>query len=200
MAMDLDTIRSAADRVAGSHGLEVVEVEALGGGKHRTLRIFIEKNAEGRKLAAEEAKKLADDAAASGLVRAAEMDQLAGVTHTDCEAFSRDFGTLMDVEELAGNSEYTLEVSSPGLDRKLYGPADYVRFAGNLAKVQTRQPVDGNRHWLGHLREVTRDGFALELQMGKPVAKGRKVSAKRPAQSVRIAFDNVEKAQLVPEI
>ena len=58
------------------------------------------------------------------------IEQLSGVTHEDCAAFSRDFGTLLDVEDLVPDGEYTLEASSPGLDRKLSRPED---FAGSRA-------------------------------------------------------------------
>ena len=89
------------------------------------------------------------------------MDQLAGVTHEDCAAFSRDFGTVLDVEDLIPGGEYTLEVSSPGLDRKLKGIEDYRRFAGLLAKVQTFEPVAGNRHWQGRIIGVEEGSLKL---------------------------------------
>ena len=118
MAFDVEQIRSTAQRVAASLGLDVVEIEFHGGAKHRILRVFIEKNAEERKRLAQEVAATADvgaDPDADVSPRAsAGLDQLAGVTHTDCEAFSRDFGTVLDVEDLIPGSEYTLEVSSPG--------------------------------------------------------------------------------------
>ena len=79
------------------------------------------------------------------------MEQLSGVTHEDCAAFSRDFGVLLDVEDLVPGAEYTLEASSPGLDRKLSRPEDFERFAGCLVKVQTFEPIRNNRHWQGRL-------------------------------------------------
>jgi ribosome maturation factor RimP len=185
MAVNLDQIRATAERVAASHGLDVVEVEFQGGGKHRVLRVFIEKNA------AERARL----ARAEGLPSGVEIDQLAGVTHGDCQAFSRDFGTVLDVEDLVPGAEYTLEVSSPGLDRRLYGERDYRRFTGNLVKIQTFEPVAGNRHWRGRLTEV-RDG-AVVLDISAVKQKGKKVSG---AETVEIGFRNIEKANLVPEI
>ncbi len=200
MAFDAEQIRATAQRVAASHGLDVVELEFSGGAKHRILRVFIEKNAEER-------KKLADSAAvAEELSHAAEVgagvDQLAGVTHTDCESFSRDFGVVLDVEDLIPGAEYTLEVSSPGLDRKLHGIEDYRRFAGMLVKLQTFEPVAGNRHWQGWLREVDGGAIRLELQ-GKPKKKatgrGPQAAENQDAASVEILVSNIEKAQLVPE-
>ena len=166
MAIDLEKIRTTADRVAGSYGLEVVDVEFVGGGKHRVLRVSIEKDAAGRARLAAEAKAAAErgDADEEGAVPAAVLrgelstEHLSGVTHEDCERFSHDFGTVIDVEDLVPGAEYTLEVSSPGLDRKLSRPADYERFRGSLVKLQTFQPVAGNRHWQGRLTAAEADG------------------------------------------
>jgi len=199
MALDVDQIRATAQRVAASHGLDVVDLEFHGGAKHRLLRVFIEKNAEERKKLAEQAADGRGLEAAVG----AGIDQLAGVTHEDCEAFSRDFGTVLDVEDLIPGSEYTLEVSSPGLDRKLKVADDFRRFAGMLAKVQTFEPVAGNRHWQGRLSDVSKDSIRLVLD-GKKAERAKK-SAERRAQSsenvagIEIALRNIEKAQLVPE-
>src|ERR1039457_3204612 len=165
MAVKLDEIRSAGARVADSHGLDVVDLEFIGPAKERTLRIFLEKEAEGRaKL------KAAIAAGIEGLPeRLVEgrlsLEQLSGVTHEDCAAFSRDFGVLLDVEDLVPGAEYTLEASSPGLDRKLSRPEDYQRFAGCLVKVQTFEPVRNNRHWQGRLTVVSQ---ASEANPGAP--------------------------------
>src|SRR6478672_13284293 len=105
MAFEIDRVREIANRVAASSGLEVVELEMHGGGKARTLRIFI--------------------------------DKPGGVTHEDCSNFSREEGTIFDVEEAVPGGTYTLEVSSPGLDRKLLKASDYERFTGSLIKVKT---------------------------------------------------------------
>ena len=115
---------------------------------------------------------------------------------------SRDFGTVLDVEELIPGAEYTLEVSSPGLDRKLHGAEDFRRFSGMLVKVQTFEPVAGNRHWQGRLGRVQGASLWLLLE-GKNRARGKK-SAEHRAQGAgkneaEIALSNIEKAQLVPE-
>ncbi len=196
MSFDVEQIRATAQRVAASHGLDVVELEFLGGAKHRILRIFIEKNAEERKKLADEAAN-APNPESAGL---AGVDQLAGVTHTDCESFSRDFGTVLDVEDQIPGGEYTLEVSSPGLDRKLHGIEDYRRFHGLLVKLQTFEPVAGNRHWQGRLGEVSDAAVKLTRQGTTKGAghKGKKTSAVGETE-IEIALKNIEKAQLVPE-
>lgn len=86
----------------------------------------------------------------------------------DCQRVSRDLGTLLDVEEeLLGGLErtYTLEVSSPGLDRPLRGEQDYRRFTGRLAKIVTREPVDGQSSFAGRLAGVE-DGIVV-LEQGR---------------------------------
>ncbi|HEY6448243.1 MAG TPA: ribosome maturation factor RimP [Acidobacteriaceae bacterium] len=202
MAFDVEQIRATAQRVAASHGLDVVDLEFHGGAKHRLLRVFIEKNVAER-------SRLSEEIGATAKVGAdpkpqahggEDMDRLAGVTHADCEAFSRDFGTVLDVEDLIPGADYTLEVSSPGLDRKLFGIEDFRRFSGMLAKVQTFEPVEGNRHWQGWLREVSDASVKLELQ-GRNSRKSKKATDHGPqaAENVEIALSNIEKAQLVPE-
>ena len=66
------------------------------------------------------------------------IDKPAGVTHEDCANLSREVGTILDVEDVIPGGSYTLEVSSPGLDRKLFRPADYERFIGSRVKLTTR--------------------------------------------------------------
>lgn len=190
MALNLDQIRTTAQRVAASHGLDVVEVEYRAGAKPRALCIYIEKNAEQRtRLAAE----------ASGMTNGMQAERLSGVTHDDCTAFSRDFGTVLDVEEMIPGAEYTLEVSSPGLDRKLHTLADFERFAGSLIKLQTFEPVAGNRHWQGRLTQVNDQALTLDLSALKQKGKSRKAAAKANQEHVEIALRNVEKANLIPE-
>ena len=189
MALHLDTIRATADRVAASHGLEVVDIEfAHGGGKHRALRVFLEKNAEGRAALAQHAE---------ALPKGVPVELLSGVTHEDCEHFARDFGTVLDVEDLIPGSEYTLEVSSPGLERKLRGPSDYTRFLGSLVKLQTFTPVENNRHFTGRLSTFDGQRLTLDLSAVKQKGKAKKTLT---IQTVTIDLANVEKANLVAEI
>ena len=206
MALDLEKIRAAAEHVAKSYGLEVVDVEFVGGGKHRVLRVSIEKDAAGRAQLAAEARAAAERGMPDeeGKVPAAVLkgelstEHLSGVTHENCERFSHDFGTLIDVEDLVPGSEYLLEVSSPGLDRKLTKPADYERFRGSLVKLQTFQPVAGNRHWQGRLTAVA-DG-KITLDRGAIQAKGTAKKAAAGDALVEIELANIEKAHLVPEL
>ena len=206
MAVRLDEIRAAAQRVAASHGLDVVDVEFAGSIKERVLRVFLEKNAQAReRLRAEIA------AGAEGLPeRLAEgtlsPEQLSGITHEDCAEFSRDFGVLLDVEDLVPGGEYTLEASSPGLDRKLTKPEEFHRFKGSLVKVQTFEPIRNNRHWQGRLIAENASGagpapgvepaITLDLAAVKQNSKSRKAGV----STVDIALSNIEKAQLIPEI
>jgi ribosome maturation factor RimP len=195
MALNLDTIRAMADRVAASHHLDVVDLEFSGGAKFRTLRIFIEKNAEERaKLAASAAAEGEEEGAS--LPKGVPIEMLSGVTHEDCTAFAQDFGTVLDVEELMPGAEYTLEVSSPGLERKLQRPEDYTRFTGSLVKVQTFSPVNDNRQWQGRLTGFAGNVLTLDLSAVKQKGKAKKAAT---APVVEIPLANVEKAQLVAE-
>ena len=172
MALDVERVREIAERVAASSGLEIVEVEFLGGGKARMLRVFLDKPAAG-------------------------ADPLAGVTHEDCANFSREFGTILDVEDVMPGS-YTLEVSSPGLDRKLTKAADFTRFTGSRIKLTTRQLVENNRHFEGRLESFNDGRLTLDLSVASH--KSRKKMGAAAGEKIEIEFDNVEKANLVPEI
>jgi ribosome maturation factor RimP len=197
MALQMETIRATADRVAASHQLDLVDLEFSGGAKHRTLRVFLEKNAEARaKFAAEAASNDASNEEA-GLPKGIPVETLSGVTHEDCANFARDFGTVLDVEDLIPGAEYTLEVSSPGLERKLLKPADYERFRGSLAKVQTFTAVDNNRHFTGRLSAFDGKTITLDLSAVKQKGKAKKLLT---VQTVEISLANVEKANLVAEI
>jgi ribosome maturation factor RimP len=123
------------------------------------------------------------------------LDKPEGITHEDCANFSREFGTVLDVEDVVPGAAYVLEVSSPGLDRKLTRAKDYERFVGSRVKLMTREPVAGNRHFEGRL-ESFHDG-RLTLDVSR--AKKKKQEPDSP-QKVEIDLANVEKANLVPEI
>ena len=206
MAIRLDEIRKAADRVAASHGLDLVDLEFTGPAKDRILRVTLEKNAEGREELKTRLALIRDEDGPKDLPEkllqgSLAVEQLSGVTHEDCAEFSRDFGVLLDVEDLIPSEAYTLEASSPGLDRKLTRAADFERFAGCLVKVQTFEPVRNNRHWQGRL--VAGEGtpsetkkITLDLAAMKQNSKSRKAGV----DTVEIALSNIEKANLVPEI
>jgi len=111
-----------AERVGASEGLEIVEVQLLGGGGARLLRIFI--------------------------------DKPEGVTHADCEMISQNVGTILDIEDVIPGAHYTLEVSSPGVERKLTKPRDFERFVGK--KGQGRAARAGRK-------SASLDGHADQL-------------------------------------
>jgi ribosome maturation factor RimP len=142
-------VTEVAERVGASEGLEIVEVQLLGGGRSRVLRIFI--------------------------------DKPGGVTLGDCELVSRDVGTILDVEDVVPGGRYTLEVSSPGLERKLAKPADFERFLGQKARIVLKSPVENQRRWEGVLAGFADGVITLEPGSGKVV---------------RIGLDQVEKANL----
>jgi ribosome maturation factor RimP len=187
MALDVERVREIAERVAATSGLEIVEIEMLGGGKARMLRVFLDKPAVGADAVAGLTEGVAQDA------------KQEGVTHEDCANFSREFGTILDVEDVMPGS-YTLEVSSPGLDRKLIKAADFTRFTGSRVKLSTRQPVgaSNNRHFEGRL-ESFKDG-RLTLDLSVASHKSRKKMGAAAGEKIEIEFANVEKANLVPEI
>jgi ribosome maturation factor RimP len=89
------------------------------------------------------------------------IDKPEGVTHEDCAAVSLHLGTVLDVEDFI-HSPYTLEVSSPGLERGLYKRADYERFTGRQAKIRTRVAVNGQRNFRGLIRSVEGDRVIFE--------------------------------------
>ena len=197
MPIDEAHVRDIAERVAASSGLEVVDLEFHGGGKGRTLRVFIEKNAEGRRTL--EQQLAAASEAGEKVPSPSSWDQLAGVTHEDCADYSRELGTILDVEDAVPGAGYLLEVSSPGLDRKLVKPADFERFSGSRVKIMTREPVNGNRHFDGRLRSLGDGRIALEPQRESKKGKKRK-EAEQNVEAVEIELSNIERARLVPEI
>src|SRR5690348_15651640 len=131
-------ITEIAQRVAESEGMEIVEVQLLGSGKGRVLRMFIDR-----------------------------PDQPQGVSHGDCEFISQQVGTILDVEDVIPGDSYTLEVSSPGLERKLIRPKDFERFVGQKARVVLREPVENQRRWEGKLAGYSEGVVALEPSAGR---------------------------------
>jgi ribosome maturation factor RimP len=132
--VDLERIRSVAERAARSHGLEIFDVQYRREAVGWVLRVMIDRPGA------------ADTQAKPG-------DPVDSVSVDDCRLVSQDLGALLDVEDPVDRA-YTLEVSSPGLDRPLRGEADYERFRGRLAQVVTLEPVDGQKHFRGRLQGV----------------------------------------------
>jgi ribosome maturation factor RimP len=177
MALAVERVREIAERVAASSGLEVVDVEFLGGGSARMLRVFLDRSAS-----------IENEAPGAPV----------GVTHEDCVNFSREFGTILDVEDVVPGGSYTLEVSSPGLDRKVTKAADFARFVGSRIKLMTRQPVNSNRHFEGRLERFEDGRLTLDLSVASH--KSRKRMGADAGKKIEIELANVEKANLVPEI
>jgi len=111
------------------------------------------------------------------------IDTPAGISHEDCELVSEQVGTVLDVEDLIPFS-YTLEVSSPGLDRKLFKETDYTRFEGKLAKIQTRIPLRHQKVFRGRLRGLQDGKIQLELPTGEALEIPLDV-----VQEARLEFD-----------
>ena len=109
------------------------------------------------------------------------IDKPQGVTHADCEFISQNVGAILDVEDVVPGGAYTLEVSSPGLERKLSKPQEFERFSGKKIKVVLRQAVEGQRHWAGLLEGIAEGIITLEPAPGK---------------HLRFPIDQVEKANL----
>src|SRR5258707_3436976 len=125
------------------------------------------------------------------------IDKPEGITHEDCANVSREVSAILDVEDAVSGASYTLEVSSPGLDRKLLKAADYQRFTGSRVKLMTREPVNGNRHFEGRLENFQGGKLTLETMTGK---KKPKPGHAQTGQKIQIELANVERANVVPEI
>ena len=115
-------------------------------------------------------------------VPAAEGEEPRAVTIEDCEAVSREVSAQLDVEDPI-SSHYTLEVSSPGIDRPLFGAAQFARFVGESAKVTLRLPQDGRRRLQGGIARVDGENIAFNVDGNELVVRA----------------DNIEKARLVPD-
>jgi ribosome maturation factor RimP len=160
-AEELARLRQAAERVAGSHGLEVFDVQLRREPIGTVLRVVIDRPDPGRVETLEES-----------------------VGIEDCQRVSQDLSALLDVEDEFGEAnlaeEYTLEVSSPGLDRPLRHEADYRRFAGRLAKLVTTEPIERQSAFAGRIAGLDAGHVLLE--------EGRKTH--------RVPLDKIKRAHL----
>ncbi len=177
-----EKVREIAERVGASQGIEIVDVELVGGGRNRVLRMVIDR----MPTAATVAGSHMDSAATAATtefpnVPAPTGVAFSGVTHADCEFISHEVGTILDVEDVIPGEAYALEVSSPGVERKLTKPREFERFVGQKVKIVLRRPVENQRHWIGALK-----GFADGVITLEPT----------PGKSVLIPLDHVEKANL----
>ncbi|HXN19637.1 MAG TPA: ribosome maturation factor RimP [Candidatus Binatus sp.] len=157
--MQLEKVREAAERVAGSLGLEIFDVEWKIG-KQRLLRVYIDR------------------------LPGPQNPEELGITHKDCERVSEQLSVILDVEDLIPGPSYVLEVSSPGLDRKLIKPTDYERFVGRLAKVWVTEPIENQNYFEGRLA-----GYADGM-----------VKLKVRDRELAVPFSGIKKANLVVEL
>ncbi len=109
------------------------------------------------------------------------IDKPEGVTHADCELISQQVGTVLDVEQVVPGEGYHLEVSSPGVERKLLRPEHFTRYTGKKARIALREPVDNQRRWEGVLAGIEDGCVVLETASGKVI---------------RARMDAIEKANL----
>jgi len=144
-----ERITAIAERAAAREGLEVWNVDVLGAGRSRLVRIFI--------------------------------DKPDGVTLDDCELMSQQVGTVLDVEDIVPDNRYHLEVSSPGVERRLFKLDHFARFAGHKARIALREPFENQRRWEGVLAGVAEEMILLETANGA---------------SLRFRMDQIEKANL----
>jgi ribosome maturation factor RimP len=133
----LARITEIAQRATAREGLELWDVELLGTGRSRVLRIYI--------------------------------DKPEGATLDDCELISQQVGTVLDVEDVMPGAQYHLEVSTPGLERRLLKLDHFMRFAGRKAHVALKEPVDGRRNWDGVIAAVEGDEVLFEPTQGEPM-------------------------------
>jgi ribosome maturation factor RimP len=145
----LDEVRALAERVAGTYGLEIFDLQFRREASGWVLRVTIDRPG------------LADTQAKAG-----SPGDSVGVD--DCRGVSHDLSALLDVE-VPTDRAYTLEVTSPGLDRPLRRAADYDRFRGRLAQVVTSEPVDGQTHFRGRLQGLDAGDVVLGYESGRQV-------------------------------
>jgi ribosome maturation factor RimP len=179
LRLDLEKIRDAAERVARSEGLEIFDVEWKVG-KQRFLRVSIDRVPKaGAAMSDSAGQILAPSEAREGGQQ--------GVSHADCQRVSQQLSVILDVEELIpGAAGYTLEVSSPGMDRPLRNAAEYERFRGRMAKISTVEPVENEKYFEGRLAGFVEGKVRLEL-------KGK------VARTVELPLEMIRKANLMVE-
>jgi ribosome maturation factor RimP len=158
-------IEEIAERVAQPEGIEIVEVDLKGAGRHQVLLIVI--------------------------------DKLSGVTHGDCEFISQQVGTILDVEDVI-HGTYNLEVSSPGVERKLLKWKDWERFVGEKAKVVLREPVGRTPTSAPDARVGPASGSPLKYFEGVIAqAQNQTVTVELPdGAQVTFPVDQVDRANL----
>lgn len=140
----IQKVRDAADRVARSYGLDIFDLQYRREPVGWVLRVILDRPTQ---------------VDAEGRVVVEPLEASVGIE--DCQRVSQDLSAILDVEDPLDRA-YTLEVSSPGLERALRGRSDYERFSGRMAKVVVREAVNGQMHFEGRLRGVEDDALVLE--------------------------------------
>ena len=184
--MVLEKIREAAERVARSEGLEIVDVEWKVG-RERFLRVYIDRVPGTPPINDVDSKDVSSEADVS----AGSSQPYAKISHSDCERVSQQLSVILDVEELIpGQAGYTLEVSLPGMDRALFKPEHFSRFAGRLVKITTNEPLGGStgeqKFFEGRLAGFADGNVRVTL-------KGKEAS------TVEVPLQMIRKANLVVE-
>jgi ribosome maturation factor RimP len=152
--------------VVSGLGYECWGVALLSQGRHSLLRVYIEKPSS---------QETEGDAEP-------QPDSESGIVLADCEKVSRQLSAVLDVEDpIAG--DYTLEVSSPGMDRPLYTLDQYRRFSGHLIALTLRMPFDGRRKYQGLLKGVEQDEVVIQVEQ----------------EELLFPFESIEKANVVPQ-
>jgi ribosome maturation factor RimP len=169
--VNLEKIREAAERVARSEGLEIVDVEWKIG-KQRFLRVYIDRIPPVKSAETTEGEEV--------------VIPYVKVSHADCERVSQQLSVILDVEELVPGPGYVLEISSPGMDRALKTAADFQRFSGRLAKISTIEPIGEAKFFEGRLKGFAEGKVRMEL-------KGKE------ARIVEIPLETIRKANLAIE-
>jgi ribosome maturation factor RimP len=157
--MDLEKIREAAERVARSEGVEVFDVEWKVG-KQRFLRVYLDRPP------------------------GPSNPENLGISHRDCERVSEQLSVILDVEELVPGPGYILEISSPGMDRKLVKESDYERFAGRLAKIWLNEPFEGKTFLEARLAGIADGAVKLKIK----------------DRDFAVPYESIKKANLVVEL
>ncbi len=189
--MQLEKIREAAERVARSEGLEVVDVEWKIG-KQRFLRVYIDR-----------VPVLPGEISPAEANGGEAPSPYPMISHADCERVSKQLSVILDVEELVPGPGYTLEVSSPGMDRALKKLADYVRFTGHAAKVWTEEPVDDMKFFEGRLAGVVPGSLLSDPGTNQvPADPGTRIRLElkgKTPRTVEVPLALIRKAHLVVE-
>lgn len=151
----MQALEQLVDRTVGALGFELADLEISNRG--RMLRVFIDK------------------------IHQERPEPGSRITLADCEAVSRQLTRVLEVEGIPYDR---LEVSSPGLDRRLKKAADFVRFTGQQAEVRLREPMNGRRRIVGIVRGIRGDEVEIESE----------------GASFVLALSNLDRARLVPQV